>query len=118
MTHDIDLDEHYVSGDSLTIIHSVVSDDIEDLTGVSARWWLLDDRPTEPRTDSELDAAAILSDGDAGVTVRVEADASEIVVEFDEGATGERAGYFYQILRAEGDQGRNTWSGDFRIANP
>jgi hypothetical protein len=118
MSNEIDLNKHHVAGDSLTIIHTVVSDDIVDLTGVSARWWLLENEPAEPRTDAELDGDAILSDADSGVSVQVNEADSEIVVEFDEGATGDQAGYFYQVLRAEGTQGRNTWGGDFLIRSP
>jgi hypothetical protein len=118
MSNEIDFNKHHVAGDSLSVIYSVVSDDIVDLTGVSARWWLLESEPTEGRTDAELDADALLSDADAGVSVNVNEAASEIVVEFDEGATGDQAGYFYQVLRADGTQGRNTWGGDFLIRSP
>lgn len=118
MTHDIDLDEHYVSGDSLTIVYTVVSDDIESLSGVSASWWLLDDQPDDAYADSDLDADALLSDDAAGVSLRVLEQESEIELEFDEGATGDVNGYLYQILRAEGEQGQQTWSGRFPIRRP
>jgi hypothetical protein len=118
MAHEIDFEEDHVAGDTLTIRYTVVSDDLEDLTGLSARWWLLETRPAEPRTNAELDADALLSDADTGISVRVEEATSEIIVEFAEGATGDTPGYLYQVLRAEGFQGRNTWGGDFLIRNP
>jgi len=118
MPHDIDLDEHHVSGDSLTIVYSVVSDDIESLSGVSASWWLLDDQPGDAYADSDLDADALLSDDAPGVSLTVRGQQSEIELEFDEGATSSVNGYLYQILRAEGEQGQQTWSGEFPVRRP
>jgi len=77
-----------------------------------------DDEPGDAYGDSDLDADALLSDDAPGVSLTVRGQQSEIELEFDEGATSSVNGYLYQILRAEGEQGQQTWSGEFPVRRP
>lgn len=108
--------DDYNAGDSISFTFNIHSDDIEDLTGVDAEWWLLPERMNEEEWDSE----AILTHEDSGVSIDVDVDGMSVTLSIERETTqGMGANDYYQVLRLNGwSQGRETYSGRFPIQRP
>lgn len=119
MAHELEPPEHYVPGDSIEFVYTVESDDISSLSGVTASWWLLPERPKSTHTSSDWDSNAEMTDSDTGITINIDQENMEIHVQISDGVTSDLSDNMYQILRAEGnDQGTQTWGGEFPVDKP